>query len=116
MQASAIAVLAKSLDVRIVNAGLLEKAIALKAQQDGIGIAEERAFGVDFFQNKLPLILGDGAGVASIGKAVAQFIAEPKSLHVSLESKQGLGVGAIGMLGDPGALLDALDIKAAANE
>ena len=116
VQASAIAVLAKSLDLRVVNAGLFEKALALKAQQDGIAIADERAFGIDFFQSKLPLVLGGGAGISQVGRAVAQFIAEPKSLHVSIESKQGLGVGAMGMLADPGALLDTLDIHATANE
>ena len=116
VQASAIAVLAKSLDLKIVDAGLFEKALALKAQQDGIALADERAFGIDFFQNKLPLVLGGGAGISQVGKAVAQFIAEPKSLHVSIDSKQGLGVGAMGMLADPGALLDTLDIHATANE
>ena len=116
VQASAIAVLAKSLDLRIVDAGLLGKALALKAQQDGIAIADERAYGIDFFRNKLPMILGDGASIKQVGKAVSQFIAEPKSLHVSIVSKQGLGVGAIAMLADPGALLDTLDIHASANE
>ena len=115
-QASAIAVLAKTLDLKIANAGLFEKAIALKAQQDRISVAAERAFGVDFFKNKLPVMLGEGQGIKTIGDAISKFIADPKTLHVSLGSKEGLGVGAIGMLGDPGALLDSLDIKATAND
>ena len=115
-QASAIAVLAKTLDLKLANAGLFEKAIALKAQQDGISVDAERAFGVDFFKNKLPVMLGEGQGIKTIGDAVSKFIADPKTLHVSLGSKEGLGVGAIAMLGDPGALLDSLDIKATAND
>ncbi|MCX8253949.1 exported protein of unknown function [Beijerinckiaceae bacterium RH AL1] len=115
-QASAIAVLAKTLDIRLANAGLFDKALALKAQQDGISIAEERAFGVDFFKTKLPTMLGDGQGIRTIGDAVAKFIADPRTLHVSLGSKEGLGIGAVAMLADPGALLDSLDIKATADD
>jgi len=115
-QASAIAVVAKTIDLKLVNAGLFEKAIALKASQDGVSVSDERTYGVDFFANKLPLILGDGVGVKTLGGAVAKFIADPKTLHVSLDSKQGLGVGAIGLLGDPGALLDSLDIRASADD
>ncbi len=115
-QASAIAVLAKTLDLKIANAGLFDKALALKAQQDGISVAAERAFGVDLFRNKLPVMLGEGQGIKTIGDAVAKFIADPKTLHVSLGSKDGLGLGAVAMLGDPGALLDTLDIKATADD
>ena len=115
-QASAIAILAKTLDLKVINKGLFDNALALKAQQDGISVADERQADVDFFANKLPMILGDGANARTIGGAVAKFVADPKSLHIALRSKEGLGVAALGMLGDPGAVLDSLDVQATANE
>ncbi len=115
-QASAISLLAKDLDLQVKNGGLFDKAIALKATQDGMSIADERAFGVDFFANKLPILLGQGAGAKTIGAAVAKFVGDPKTLHISLHSNEGLGVAALGMLSDPGAILDTLDIHATANQ
>ena len=114
--ASAMSVLAKAVDLKIANAGLFQKAIELKARRDGMTVADERDFGVDFFANKLPASLNDNAGAKTIGDAVAKFIADPRNLHISIESKEGLGVASMGLLTDPGALLDTLDIHASADE
>ncbi len=114
-RASALAMLLKRVDLRLANAGLVEKGLALKAQQDGKSVAEERKAAVELCAVTLPQILGNGAGIKAIGTAAASFISDPKTLHVSLASKDGLGASDIGLIGSPDDLLSRLDIAAEAN-
>lgn len=115
-QAAAIGVVAKSIDLKLVNGGLAEKALAFMAKRDGMSVEAERAYYVDLFSAKLPVMLGEGAGVKTLGGALAKFVADPRSLHVAIASKDGLGVATLGMLMDPGALLDTIDIQASADD
>lgn len=115
-EVSALAVLAKAVDLKVKNAGLFQKALELKAKKDGMSVAEERDFGIDFFANKLPASMNDNVGIKTIGAAIAKFIADPKSLHITIESKAGIGIAALGLLSDPDLVLDSLEIHATADE
>ena len=115
-KASAFAMLIKRLDIDVKNAGLFEKAITWKAKTDGTTVPALRDTGVDFFANTLPTSLGGGANAKAIGGAIAKFIADPKNLHISAVSKNGIGAPDMALIGTPDVLLNALDIKASANQ
>ena len=116
-KAAAAAVLVRTLDLTLRDDGLIDKAIAFKAAADGVTVEQERT-------NLEQLIdLGIvGAGLQDSPKAqmvvaaLRKFIENPKVLHIALSSKTGLGADAMPMLGNPQALLDALDVQAGADE
>ena len=116
-KAAAAALLVKSLDLTLRNDGLVDKAVAFKAAADGVGVEQER-------QNISELM---NLGLAGVGlqesdkaqrivAALQKFIAEPKTLHIALASKSGLGADSTPLLNDPKALLDAMDVEASAND
>ncbi len=114
-RASMFAMLLKRIDLRLVDGGLVDKALALKAKQDGKSLAEERDGVADLLATSLPQALGNGPGIKAIGAAAAAFVAAPKNLHVSLASKDGLGASDLGRISTPDDLLSRLDIQAEAN-
>ena len=115
-RASVFAMLLKRVDLRLADNGLVDKAVALKAKQDGKTTAEERDAAADFLTTSLPQALGNGSGIKAIGAAAAAFVTAPKTLHVSLASKDGLGASDVGRIGSPDDLLSRLDIQAEANK
>ena len=115
-KASALAVLLKHVDLRVENTGLFDKTLALKANQNGKSVAEERRAEQDFFAVQLPEAAGNDPALKNVGAAVAKFIAAPKNLHISVTAKDGLGVTDISLLGEPSAILNRLEIHAEANQ
>ncbi len=111
-QAAIIAIVAKSMDLKLTNGGLFDKAIAWKARKDGVSVEQERDTGVDFFTNNLPALVNDNPKVKALGAAIAGFVADPRTIDVSVASQSGIGIAAMGMLGTPDVLIDALDIRA----
>ena len=111
-QAAMITIIAKSIDLKLADGGLLEKAIAWKAKKDGLTVEQERAAGIDFFTNGVPSIVNDNPKVKALGAAIAGFVADPGMLDVSIASQGGVGIAAIGLLATPEVLIDTLDIKA----
>ncbi len=81
-----------------------------------MSVQQERDADIDFFANKMPMIANNNEKARLVGAAIAKFIADPKTLHVAIESKSGLGAAAIGLLGSPDLILDALDVQATADE
>jgi hypothetical protein len=115
-KSSALAILVKGFTFDLINTGIVDNALAWKAKQDGKTVSQERQEIIDFFQTQLPASVNGNANAKLVGGAVAKFIAEPKNLHIAVESKSGLGAASLGMLSDPNVLLDALDVKASANQ
>ena len=115
-KASAFAMLVKRLDIDVKNTGLFEKAIAWKAKNDGTSVPALRDTGVDFFTNALPTMLGGAANAKLLGTSIARFIADPKTLHISAVSKNGIGAPDMGLLATPDVLLNSLDMKASADQ
>jgi hypothetical protein len=113
---SMVAVLMRAFEIKVVNGGLFEKALASKADKDGVSVAQERETGIDFFANKMPAIANNNEKAKMIGAAIAKFIADPKTLHVAIASKTGLGIAAMGLLGSPDLILDTLDVEAGADD
>ena len=116
-KAAAAAVLVKTLDLTLHNDGLIDKAIGFKATIDGVGLDQERTnLGQLIDLGLLGFGLQDSAKAQLVVAALHKFIAEPKTLHIALSSKDGLGADAAPLIGSPQALLDALEVEASAND
>ena len=115
--AAGLAAVVKTLDVKFENAGLLDKAIALQAKAQGKSPDAFKTELIAMASFGVPALLGgDSATGKTIANALAKFIAEPKNLHLSATSKDGLGAGDVGLIANPADLLKKVDISAGANE
>jgi hypothetical protein len=63
----------------------------------------------------VPAMLGGSGQAKAIGQAVARFVAKPGKLSISAKTKDPAGLGfADFAMGDPGAILDKLEVTATA--
>ena len=115
--AAALAAVVKNLDVKLENAGILDKIIAVQAKAQGKSADAFKKELIAMASFGVPALLGgDGATGKVVANALSKFIADPKRLHVSATSKSGLGAGDIGLIQNPADLLKKVDISAGANE
>ena len=116
-KAAAAAVLVKTLELTLRNDGLIDKAIGFKAAIDGVTLDQERTNIAQLVDTGLVGFgLQASAKAQRVVAALHKFIAEPKTLHIALASKNGLGADAIPLIDSPQALLDALEVEAGADE
>ncbi len=116
MQAAAFGALIKRVEIRIDNAGLFEKAAAAQARAQNKSLDEIKKSYVAAAAVGVPAMLGNRPAAKIIGAALAKFAASPKSFHLTAVSADGLGAADFALTKDPASLLDALEIKATANE
>lgn len=115
-KAAAAAVVVKLLDVTLKNDGLIDKAIGFKAAIDGIPIERERTAIAQSLDDGLAgLDLRGSLKAERIVAALQKFIADPKTLHIALTSKNGLGAASLPLIDSPRALLDAVEVDASAD-
>ena len=111
-----IGITAKTAQFSFVNDGLVDKAIAMQAVKAKKPAADIRKMVAAGASAIIPSILGDSKGAKEIADAVGKFLTTGKSLTISAVSPEGLGVGDLGLLENPSALLEKLEIKASANQ
>lgn len=116
MEAAALAILIRRIEIRIENAGLLERLIAAEAKKENKSPDQIREKYVTATAVGIPVLLGNGASAKAVGAAVAKFIATPKNLRIVAVAPAGFGASDLTLLKDPSALLDKLSIEAVADE
>ena len=116
MQAAALGAVLKKVEIGISNEGILEKALAMQAAKDGKPVDEVRKMLILGASVGLPSILGDSPAARTIANAVSKYLADPKTLKLTATSANGLGVGDLGLIGNPVDLLGKIDVKASVNE
>jgi hypothetical protein len=107
---------AKSLDITIDNRGLYERILQRQAKREKRSTEDlRREYGVAAAIG-VPAVLGNSASSRALGSALARFAAQPGRLAIQAQAKDPAGLGIVDVMGnaDPTALLDRLDIKAAA--
>ncbi len=115
-KAATAAVLVKTLDLTLRNDGLIDKAIGFKATIDGVSVEQERTNLEQLIDlGAVGVGLQDSAKAQLLIAALHKFIEDPKTLHIALSSKDGLGADAAQLIGSPQALLDALEVQASAD-
>jgi hypothetical protein len=106
----------KNADFRIENGGLVEKLLAQEAAKQKKSLDDLRKeFGMVAAVG-IPAMLGNSGQAKAIGQAVARFVAKPGKLSFSAKTKDpaGLGVADLASIGEPGAILDKLELTATA--
>jgi hypothetical protein len=114
--AAARGVLIKRLDLRVENAGLFDKALAVQAKNENQSVDEVRQSDVVKANLLLPALLGDEPTARALGAAIAQFIAAPKTFTFQALAPDGIGIADLELVQTPGALLKKIEIKASANQ
>jgi hypothetical protein len=113
---AALAVAARSVQLNVVNEGLVEKLIAQQAKDQRRKPEDVRAEFAAGAALMMPMFMGDHPGAKVIGAALGKFLADPKNVQVKVTAK-GDGVGAMDFLaaGNPLDVLKKVDIAAEAN-
>ncbi len=114
--AAARSVVIKKLDLRVENAGLFNKALAVQAKNEKQSVDEARQSDILRANLLLPALLGDGPPARALGSAIAKFIAAPKNFSLQALAPEGIGVADLELVQTPGALLKKIEITAAANQ
>jgi hypothetical protein len=105
-----------ALEVKIVNAGLFEKAVAYYAKQQGVTPdALKQQISAAAVQ-MVPVMLGGDPSALKVASEAQKFIAQPKNLTISIKAKGDPLKAADFMGGDPSAITSKLDISATANQ
>jgi hypothetical protein len=106
----------KNAQITIENGGLFERLLEQEAKKKSKSADDLRKeFGMVAAVG-VPAMLGNSGQAKAIGQAVARFIAKPGKLTISARTKDpaGLGIGDLGSIGEPGAILDKLEVTATA--
>ena len=109
-------VLIKKLDLRVENAGLFDRALAVQAKNDKQSIEEARQTDILRATLLLPTLLGNEPAARVLGSALAKFIAAPKNFSLQALASEGVGVADVELVQTPGALLKKIEITAVANQ
>jgi hypothetical protein len=107
-----------SLELKLVNAGMFEKAIAFYAKQQGASPDAVKQQVAAATTQMVPMLLGGSADSLKVAAEAEKFINSPKNLTVSVKAK-GDPLKASDFMsaaGDPTAILGKLDISAVANQ
>jgi hypothetical protein len=105
----------KNADLTIENGGLFERLVTQEAKKQKKSADDLRKeFGMAA-AIAVPAMLGGSGQAKAIGQAVARFVAKPGKLSISAKAKDPAGLGLADFaMGDPGAILDKLDVTATA--
>jgi hypothetical protein len=106
----------KNAQLTIENGGLFEKLLEQEARKQSKSVDDLRKeFGIVAAVG-VPAMLGNSANAKTIGQAVARFVAKPGKLMTSARAKDsaGLGIADLGSIGQPGAILEKLEVTATA--
>jgi hypothetical protein len=106
----------KNAQLTVENGGLFEKLLDQEARKQKKSVDDLRKeFGIAAAV-AIPAMLGNSGAAKTIGQTVARFVAKPGKLMISARTKDpaGLGIGDLGSIGEPGAILDKLEVTATA--
>ena len=104
-------VLIKKLDLRVENAGLFDRALAVQAKNDKQSIDEARQTDILRATLLLPTLLGNEPAARALGSALAKFIAAPKNFSLQALAPEGVGVADVELVQTPGALLKKIRLR-----
>jgi hypothetical protein len=116
MEAAALSVLLRRIEIRVENTGFFERLVAAAAKKNNKSPDEIRQTYVVGAAIGVPALLGDGPSAKALGAAIAKFVAAPKNLRIVAVAPQGVGAADLVLSKDPAVLMNKLSVEAAANE
>ena len=103
-------------NLRYVDAGLFDKALAFYATSQGKNVTAVRKEWSLMIVGMLPMLMGGNPAALKLSEALSEFVSQPKSLSISLKGKNGpVGMADLMKFADPMFLLSQVDITAVAN-
>ncbi len=106
-----------ALEIKVVNSGLFEKALALAAKQQGASADALRQQMSAMIGQMAPLLLGGDPSSLKVAAEAQKFIAAPQNLTIAIKAKRGALKAADFMaISDPAAFVGKLDIAAVADK
>lgn len=116
LEAAVVRVLLRRLEIRIENAGLFDRLVAAEAKRQGVSDSDVRKQLTDAAASAVPALLNHGRGSDAVVAALTKFIANPKTLRLSVTSADGISALEAFLIKDPAALMDRLQIEAVADQ
>jgi hypothetical protein len=105
-----------SIEIKLVNGGMFEKALAYAAKQQNLTPVKLRAQWSAMIGQVAPVMLGGSPAGLALAAEAQKFVAEPKTLTISAKVKSGaLKASDFMAISDPTEFAGKLDISAAAN-
>lgn len=92
-QAALLGAVLKSAEIRIENTSLMQKIITAEAKTSGQSEGEMKSMLIAGAAVGIPAMLGNSPASKALANAVAKFLADPKTLHITASSKDGVGAG-----------------------
>jgi hypothetical protein len=103
-------------NLRYVDSGLFEKALAYYAASQGKNVSAVRKEWSMMIVGVLPMLMGGDPAALKLSEALGAFVNQPKSLAISLKGKNGpVGMADLMRFTDPMFLLRQVEITAVAN-
>ncbi|HTJ01842.1 MAG TPA: hypothetical protein VL492_03550 [Methylovirgula sp.] len=116
VEAAAVKVLLRQLDVKVDNAGLFDKIVADQAKRESKTPEAVKAEITQAISTNIPAILNNGRGTDVLVAALTKFVANPKNLRIGIKAPDGIGALDTVLIKDPATLLQKLEITATADE
>lgn len=116
LEAAVVRVLLRRLEIRVENAGLFDRVVAAAAKRQGVSESDMRKQLTDAVSSLVPTLLNHGRGSDRVVAALTKFIADPKTLRLSVTSADGISALEAFLTKDPAALMDKLQIQAVADQ
>jgi hypothetical protein len=116
LEAALVKVLLRHIDIRLENTGLFERLVASAAKSSGLTPTAVRKKFTETATAQVTAMLGDTPAADHINAALTKFIADPKTLRLSITAPDGIGALDVILSKDPTALLQSLQIEAAADD
>ncbi len=116
LEAALVRVLLHHIEIKVENTGLFERFVAATAKNAGVTPAEMRKKFTETVTSLVPALLNNGRGADQLAAALAKFIAEPKTFRLAVTAPDGVGALDAILIKDPAALLERIEIEAAADE
>ncbi|MHB8884367.1 MAG: hypothetical protein ACYC5H_04620 [Methylovirgula sp.] len=116
MEGGLLNLLLHRIEIRVDNSGLFERVVAAVAKKNDttpVAIRQEFAAAVTA---GIPEWLDHGRGADVIAAALAKFIAQPKTFHLSVTAPDGIGALDVALIRDPATLLQKVEVEAAADQ
>ena len=104
-----------STELRIINDGLIDKALVMAAKEQGKKPDQLKKEAGAMVTQFTPMLLGGDPASLQVAAALGAFIREPKSLSVTVKAKDGALKFTDLDFDQPMSILQELDITAAAN-
>ena len=112
MEAAALSILVRRVEIDVEDGGLLERLIAASAEKTNKSLDQTREDYANAAAANVADLLGDGPQAKEVATSIAKFIGNPRNLRIVATAPDGIGVAELALVKDPNILMNKLSIEA----